>query len=217
MTQRITTILLIAAAAMLLPSCNIIGPAVVLVHGPEKTPAQFKLAKERPTIVFVDDRENVLARRTFRTQIARAIQETLLQKGVLTNVIETSAAMAVASRESAGEPLDIASIGRAAQAEVVIYVTMNAFVLSPDGQTYIPQSKAHVKVIDVAKGERLWPDKEKREGFPVDAMLNNTSGTVPSSPSDQLKGLSALADRTGLLIAQLFYDHETRESINQGK
>lgn len=213
-----TFILLLSTLLFLpLPSCNILGPAYVMVHGPEKTPAQYKLAKDRPTVVFVDDLANVLPRRTFRTQIAKTVQEALLKEGVLTNVIDSASAMQVAVREPAGEPMDVTTLGRAVQAEVVIYITIDSFALSPDGQSFSPASKVHVKVMDVPAAQRLWPDKDKKDGQPMDSLLRNTQGTIPRSGTEQLNALSALADRTGLLIAQMFYDHETIESINQKK
>src|SRR4051812_9808950 len=79
-----------AIAIAALPGCNILGPAFLLVHGPEKAPAAYKLDKERSTVVFVDDRSSVLAKRALRQQIATAAQNELLKQGVLVNVIDAS-------------------------------------------------------------------------------------------------------------------------------
>ncbi len=211
---RIIVGLAVCTALAGLAGCNIIGAGYVLVKGPEKTPAQFTLPKDRPAVVFVDDINNVLSRRTLRTQIAKVAQEELLKQGKLTNVIDASAAMQVAQRESAGQPLDISSLGRAVQAEVVVYVHMDSFSLSSDGQTFSPQARAHVKVIDAVTRKRLWP--EKVEGHPLAVTLRLASGTVPRSATEQVNALNALADRTGLEVARLFFEYETRESIRQG-
>jgi len=209
----------LAAAALgvtfgALSGCNYIGAAYVLVKGPEKTPAAHTLEKDRPTVIFVDDRANVLARRSLRTQIAKSAQDTLLKEGVLTNVIDTSAAMQVAQREAAGEPLAISELGKAVQAEVVVYVVVDSFTLSTDGQTFTPTAKAHVKVIDVTSRARTWP--EKKEGHPVNVTLKLASGDVPKTTTQQLKALDALAEKTGVEIAEVFYDSLTHESIRQG-
>lgn len=211
------TLLLIAllASAALLQGCNYVAAGYLLVHGPEKTPAAHTLEKDRTTVVFVDDRANVLARRSLRTQIAKVAQDTLLKEGVLTNVIDTSAAMQAALRESSGEPLDITTLGRQVQADVVIYVTMDTFVLSTDGQTFSPEARCHVKVIDAKLAKRVFP-LDKKEGHPVEVRLKLASGTVPKTGTEQINALNELADRTGLQIARVFFDSETRESIRQG-
>lgn len=202
-------------ATLGLAGCNYVGAAYVLVKGPEKKPRAFTLEKERPTVIFVDDRANVLARRTYRAQIAKVAQETLLKEGILTNVIDTSAAMQAALRESSGEPLDITTLGRQVQAEIVIYVTMDSFVLTGDGQTYSPQAKAHVKVIDTKLAKRVFP-LEKKEGHPIAVTLKLATGTVPEAGTAQLNALSALADETGLEVAEVFFDSIARDSIRQG-
>lgn len=216
MTTALRMLVLVAAALALgaLPGCNIIGAGYVLVKGPEKTPAQYTLPKDRPTVVFVDDINSVLARRTMRTDIARAAQEALLSQGALTNVVDASAAMQVAQRESAGEPLDISTLGRAVQAEVVVYVLMDSFALTADGQTFSPQARAHVKVVDAVTRKRLWP--EEVEGHPLSVAMRLASGSVPRSATEQVNALNALAERTGLGVARLFFESETRESIRQG-
>jgi hypothetical protein len=215
MTPRTLTVAAAALLALPLASCNIIGPAYLLVHGPEKTPAVHKLEKERSTVIFVDDRANVLSRRALRTQIAKSAESALLKEGVLTNVVDATAAMQVALRESAGEPMAISTLGQSVQADVVIYVIMDSFLLSNDGQTFTPQATAHVKVIDSTSQKRLFP--EKKEGHPVTVTIKMASGTVPRTQTDQINALNALADATGQQIARLFYDAETRESISQGK
>jgi hypothetical protein len=212
--RTLMTVLLLTAAATL-PGCNYVGAAYVLVKGPEKTPAAFMLERDRPTVVFVDDRANVLARRTLRTQIAKVAQDTLLKEGVITNVIDTAAAMQAALRESSGEPLDITTLGRQVQAEIVIYVTMDSFVLSTDGETFSPEAKAHVKVIDTKLAKRVFP-LDKKEGHPVDVRLKLASGTVPKNGTEQINALNELADRTGLEVAEVFFDSITHESIRQG-
>jgi hypothetical protein len=214
--KLLATAILALFAVLPLSSCNIVGPAYLLVHGPEKTPAVHKLEKERSTIIFVDDRANVLSRRALRTQIAKSAEQSLLKEKVLTNVVDATAAMQVALRESAGSPMDISTLGKSVQADVVVYVIMDSFVLSTDGQTFSPQATAHVKVIDSTSHRRLFP-AEKKEGHPVTVTIKMASGTVPRTQTDQINALNSLADATGQQIARLFYDAETRESISQGK
>jgi hypothetical protein len=211
-----------AGAAMTLAGlacsgCNYLGPAYLLVHGPEKAPAAYQPDKVRPTVVFVDDRANVLARRALRQRIAESAQQTLLKEGVLTNVIEASAALAAAAREPSSAPMEITALGKAVQAEIVIYVTVDSFGLSPDGQTFEPSSSFHVKVIDVNKPEapRVWPPE--KEGCPVSTTIKTRNAAAPTGLGERVAMLDTLADKSGVVIAQLFYDHETNDHVDEAK
>jgi hypothetical protein len=207
---------LLTLCIVTIPGCNILGPAMVLAHGPAKTPARHILEKDRPTVVFVDDRSNVLPRRAIRQQIAEAAQDALLKKGALTNVIHASAAMAAATREPSGRPMDIVSLGKAASADVVIYVTVDSYSLTPDGQTYLPEARFHVKVLDITRQTpRVWPPEQA--GCPVAASLNTRSAVPPRGVAEQTTALNQLAARSGLIIAQLFYEHETNEHIRDNQ
>lgn len=193
--------------------CNIVGPAFMLVHGPDQEPAKFELEKQRPTVVFVDDRASVLPRRAMRQQIGAAVQNTLLKERALKNVIDSGAIMNAAAHETGGQQMDIASLARAVQAEVVIYVSVDAFMLTPDGQTFSPEARYHVKVIDITKpNARVWPPEH--EGYPVTATMTPSTSAAPKSVSEQVSALSALADRSGTAIAQLFFSHDqTHDSM----
>jgi len=190
-----------------LSACNIVGPAYLLVHGPEKTPAEHNLEKQRPTGVFVDDRASVLPRRSMRLQVAAAAQNTLLKERVLTNVIDATAIMNAATHETSDQQMDIASLARAVQAEVVIYVSVDAFRLTPDGQTFAPEARYHVKVIDITKpNARVWP--ADHEGHAVSVVMKASATAAPKTAVEQATALTALADRSGTAIAQLFFSHE---------
>jgi hypothetical protein len=195
-------------------SCNIFGAAYSVVHGPEQTPAQYSLDKNRPTVVFVDDRANILPRRAMRQQIALAAQNALLKEGVLKNVMDATAALNAAAHETAGEPMDMASLAKAVHAEVMIYVSVDSFVLSSDGQTYQPEARYHVKVIDTTKpNARLWP--EEHEGYPLTVNTKPDSTAAPKNAGERAAGLTALAERSGGAVAELFFSHEATEHMKQ--
>lgn len=208
--RMLAPLLLFAAIVPMLPACNIIGAAFFVVHGPEKVPQQFALPKDRPTVIFVDDRANRLPRRSLRQTIADAAQKELLESHTLTNVIDSRAALAVAAQDRYGEPKPIAEIGKAVQAEIVIYVTVDDFVISPDGQTFAPVVSMRVKVIDVLSDSRLWP--EDKLGFPLSTQTHAQTGTAPTSQSQIALGEDGAAQRAGLAIAQCFFEHETTDS-----
>jgi hypothetical protein len=186
--------LALGATAVALPGCNILGAAIVLVQGPPTTPAMHKLDKDRPTVVFVDDRANVLGRRTLRQSIAQSAQEALIKEADLKNVIDARASLATVVGETAAEPLDIVSIGKRVGAEIVIYAVVDTFTLSQDGQTFVPQATFRVKVLDVTKEQpRIWPTE--REGKAITAETTQRQGVRPTNATEVLKAEQTLAER----------------------
>jgi hypothetical protein len=206
MAKVVCTLLGVSGLAM--GGCNIVGPAYVLIHGPEKTPAVYKLDEKKPTVVLVDDRASVLPRRSLRTTIAaRASQELLNEKAVET-VIDAKAIQALLLRDPADRPTPIATLGRQVQAQQVIYVTMDKFGLTPDGATYQPFADARVKVITTdGEGERVWP--EQPVGYALRVVLPIQRDDLPSGAGVLVKAQEALADRVGVELSRLFFRYET--------
>lgn len=201
--------------------CNIVGPAVVLAKGPPKEDALYKLPEGRPTIVFVDDRDNRLPRRNLRTVMGETVQQALMKEGVVApeNMIDCKAVQTIISRETASQPMDIVTIGRNAKAEVVVYILPIAFSLSADGQSYQPSAELFVKVLDVTKDEpRLWPDDPSGQRVTVSPQVRTAD--PPRTSAEVLQAEEVLARESGLDIAELFYKHlvggGARESRERG-
>ncbi len=192
--------------ATLLPSCNIIAPAYVFAVGPPKQNAMYTLDKERPTVVFVDDRASVLPRRSLRQTISQKVENELLGHNLLVKVVESRAIAAVASRDPADQPSDITTLGKSVSAEIVIYISLDRFGLSPDGQTNQPFADARVKVLDITREQpRVWPDD--REGFKVSLIMPQARKDLPSSAPTLATAQEALAGELGDTIAKLFYSY----------
>lgn len=189
--------------------CNIVAPAFVLIHGPPKTAAAYKLDPKRPTVFFVDDRNNRLYRRSMRLTIAATAQTILLEQKVLQNVIDAQAALTRVAGEPADEPTDLVSLGKSVQAEVVVWIGVDSFGFSPDGVTFQPFADLRVKVVDcVNTPSRLWP--EEPPGKPIRVLLPEKHGTNDqASPSALAKAQDQLAQECGRTVAELFFDHET--------
>ena len=109
----------------------------------------------------------------------------------------------------------IVEIGRAAKAEIVIYITIDNFALSPDGQTFSPSATFRAKVLDARDEKRLWP--EDAAGHAVSLSPTRKTDFVPRNNSEMLKSEVELGKRTGLAIAQLFAKHLEERSAVQGK
>lgn len=196
-----------ALAAFMSAGCNIVLPAMYIVQGPPKVDAQYKLDKSRVTVIFIDDRLNRAPRRSLRVVAADTAEQTLMQKGVLPEekVITTRAAMRVAAQEEFDAPMTIAEMGRTVGAEVVVYATIDAWTLSPDGVTLSPGARVRVKIIDATNDVRLWPPDSG--GYPVTAALPPQTAPLASNADRDQMNL-ALANALGTKIARLFFEHE---------
>src|SRR5687768_12660615 len=73
-------------------ACNIIGPAAYILEGPPTIAAQHELA-DVPTVVFIDDRSNVVNPVSLRRVIADKVSEELMVRKALTTTISSQDAM----------------------------------------------------------------------------------------------------------------------------
>lgn len=199
----------LAMAASLFPAgCNILGPAIFLIHGPQKVAKLYTLDPKRRTVVFIDDQRNKLPRRSLRQVMAEKAQDALLKERCVEAMIDAKAALAVTARDKATEPMNIAEIAKAAQAEVIIYATVDDFVLSRDGQTFAPAIEMRIKVIDATNEARMWP--AEKHGHTLVVNIPVRQGFVPQNPSEAMKAEIESAEVAGLALAQLFFDHEAQ-------
>jgi hypothetical protein len=209
-------LLVLALTLATLAACNVVGPAALLIEGPPKIDAVYKLDPKRPTVVFVDDRNNVLKRVALRQAIAQAAQQELLDQGTLKQVIDCKAAYQVTARDKSNSVLSIVEVGKAVQAEIVIYVTVDSFGLSPDGSSYAPAASMRVKVLDVTKDDpRLWP--KEREGHAFMASYRQMASKMPETLSEVAQAEDLLAKQCGRAIQQLFDSHEARGAASRGR
>lgn len=205
---------LLALAPLGISGCNIAGPAFYFIHGPEKIKKVHTLDKDRSTVIFIDDRLNRVPRRALRAAIGETAEKTLMKQGVVKEMISSTSAMQAAGNDRGGNPLPIIEIGRAVKADVVIYVTVDQFSLSRDGQSFAPAAAVRVKVLDVSSGERAWP--EAATGHPLNVNVNVRQGIAPENNNDRFAAEDELAALLGLEIAGLFYDHEAIRGTGRG-
>lgn len=209
---RVCTAAFAAATACGLSGCNIVGPAAYFIGGPAKVKPQFELPEDRPAIVFVDDRASALPSRSTRQRIAKSAERTLLDgKAVAkSDIISSDALLPIATQERFGKPTGIAQVGEMVGAEVVVYATVDVFMLSPDGQQFSPMAAARVKVVDAKTRERLWPPNDQ-EWAPIEARVPTKTGTVPRSIGERTAAEYELADTLGRNIARAFVEYAPEE------
>lgn len=197
---------LVAGALALVAGCNIVAPAYLLLHGPEKIPQVYELDSDRPVVFFLDDREFNIRRVPTRERVTAAAERALLGSKAVDRVLDSRAAATIVSGEPRGDLLPISEVGRKIGADVVVYVVPEIFTLTSDGQTFTPLARLSVKVMDATADTRLWP--EEREGYTLEVTTSARQGTPPTDAASIRLAENEFADLVGRRLAQLFYSHE---------
>ncbi|HRP61916.1 MAG TPA: hypothetical protein PK400_01335 [Phycisphaerales bacterium] len=210
--SRTAMLPLIAMPTLVVSSCNIVGPAAYIVAGPPTVDAEYKL-QDRPTVVFIDDRENLINPVSLRRVLADRVSQELMTRKLVTRTISPQDAMGLASRyDTNREVMPIDAIGRAVGAEQVLFIEILAFSDRVDNT--IPRAAAVVRVrlIDVENRVRLYPSADSEQ---VGRVVQITTREFPpdayQSRSSRVKIYETLAQDSGDRIAKLFYKHEARE------
>ncbi len=198
-------------AGILLVSCNYLVPASYIIDGPPSIDAQYTLP-DRKTVVFVDDRTNILSRTQLRAVIGDKVSTDLMKKGLVSDTIATRDAIAIARKdETADKPIPISEIGQRVGADTIIYVQIENFALSAPGGVARPSAQATVKVIDVSGRSRLYPAPSELKGQPVATSMREVSEDLYQSTAGRRQIEDILAAEIGAEVAKLFYKHEVTE------
>ena len=205
--KRVFISLAIVSSCALLSSCNIAAIAAYITSPDPSQDALYTLPNV-PTVVFVDDRRNVMHPVRLRRVIAEEITNDLLAKKILTTMISPRDAMRVsATNDKYNEPLPVNELGKAVGASVVIYVEMTAFGLTSDGQTASPRTSCSIRVIDVINKTRLFPTNEA--SFTVSESMKHVGANRVTSSAEARELAEELAVKLGNTIAKVFYEHTT--------
>jgi hypothetical protein len=207
--NRIACAILVTLAAAA-SGCNYAAPAAWLLQGPAKKVAEYTLPKDRKTVVFVDDRKSVVSRLQLRSQLADDVSMALRDEGLVTNIQSGRELIAYVRRnETSTRRVSIEELGAAAGAEVVVYVEMQAFDLTPDGATPKPTATARVKVVDVKAKERLFPTAGgDNGGFEVTVDMDAFSADAYRTSASRRRMEDALEKKLADHLAKVFYEHD---------
>ncbi len=205
--KRIITFGLFLVSISFLSSCNIAAVATYLVSPDPSKGAMYQL-QNVPTVVFVDDRRNVMHPVRLRRVVAEQITDVLLEKNLLKTMIAPRDVMRVsAMNDKYNSPMPVAELGRAVGASVVIYVEMTAFGLTSDGQTANPRASCNVRVIDAVDNIRLFPIETS--SFSVNERMNKVGPNRVTNSSDARELAEELAVLMGEGVSKVFYEHTT--------
>ncbi len=209
--------LLVAAAALAglgaAAGCNVVAPIAYAIHGPGNVEAVHTLDENQTVVYFIDDPSSKIAQRRLRYTMADVASQTLLEKKVVLDVLDSRTILAAATKERHGDRMSITELGRAVGADVVIYAVVTNFSMANEGNTFVPSTSMRVKIIDVAQGARVWPAAES--GYLVEVRLPQRPGTTALEQNNRLQTETALAEKAGLALAQLFYKHEITDSATR--
>jgi hypothetical protein len=204
-TLLATMVLLLACCGM--SSCNLVA-GVSYAFTPDPSQDAEYVLPDRRTVVFVDDRRNVMHPTRLRRVIAERVTRDLLSNEILTIVVSPRDVMRVsAANDRHNEPLSVAQLGRAVDASVIIYIEMGAFGLTSDGRTANPRASCTVRVIDVEQKSRLFPTDEV--AHPIFTNLERIDPHRIESGGEIRKLAEELAEKLGDSIAKVFYTHNT--------
>lgn len=211
MTLAPRRVALLAGIALALGGCNIVGPLGYLVGGDPKVKPQFTLTPERKTVVFIDDRASVLPNRATRDRIAQAAQKALADEKLVRpdDLIPAERLLPVITAERFGRPSGIVEVGEAVGADVVIYATLDAFSLSPDGSQFAPVASFRVKVLDIKNKKRLFPTGDQ-EWCPVTITPKVRPENPPKTLGERTAAERTLAEQTGLGVARVFFEYDPK-------
>lgn len=201
------------AGVSLVAGCNIVAPIAYAIHGPGQVEAIHTLDEEQTVVYFIDDPSSKIAQRRLRYTMADVASQTLLDKKVVLDVLDSRTILAAATKERHGDRMSITELGRAVGADIVIYAVVTNFSLANEGNTFVPSTSMRVKIIDVAEGARVWPAAES--GYLVEVCLPQRPGTTAMEQDNRLQTETALAEKAGLALAQMFYKHEITESATR--
>lgn len=169
-------------------------------------PAQFKLT-EGKIVVLIDDYRVRLEQANIKEHIADKVVELLKSSRAARKAkfLPYKNLRSVKTESPTGKKYSIKRIGEDLGADVVLYVDITQFDLEGDPQSplILPQGQAHIKVIEVETGDRLWPIDV--QGHPVHARGRREAERLTNA--NRRKWSETLADMLATEIAELFYEH----------
>ncbi len=203
-------LVLAASVAALLSACNILGPAVYLAKGQPKAPARYVL-EDRPTVVFVDDRNSAIPINSSRARraIAEGITKQLASRELVTETISPRDAMALSrNQDREGKLMSMGALGETVGAEQLIYIEMLSYRGSPDNITSSPAAACRVKVIGIVNKTRLFPPPGADKAWQdVIAQGPIVSPELYRSSAGRRQIEQLLAEGIADRVTKLFYKH----------
>ena len=216
----IVRVALLTLAALTAAGCEGPGFLTYVITGPGKVKARYTLG-HRPTLVIVDDPNRALGDPNYATVVGANVGFQLKHNHALPEplVVSQDRLLSLAARmgdDYATTPID--RIGARLDADQVVYILVRSVNMRIAPGYYQPAAMVEVKVIDTPTGKRLFPKPgtypSPRQTPPVQTPPGQTLSVEMKrqalDPGRHAESILArrLAERIGLEVAQLFYDHD---------
>lgn len=227
----IARVALLTLAALTAAGCEGPGFLAYVITGPGKVKARYTL-EHRPTLVIVDDPNRALGDPNYPTVVGANVGFQLKHNQALPEslVVSQDRLLSLAARmgdDYATTPID--RIGARLDADQVIYILVRSMNMQLAPGYYKPTAVVEVKVIDTPTGKRLFPKPGTYPNPQQTPPGHTPPGHTPPghTPPGQILSVEMkrqaldpgrrhaesmlarrLAERIGLEVAQLFYDHD---------
>ncbi len=207
---RAWAVAITVSVAAIMSSCNILQPAAYLAMGQAKAPARYVL-EDKPTVVFVDDRNNAIPINSSRVRraVADDVTNQLMSRELVTETISPRDAMALSrNQDREGKLMSMQAIGETVGAEQLIYIEMLSYRGSPDNVTSSPAAACRLKVIDIVNKTRLFPPPGADKAWQdVIAQGPIVSPELYRSSAGRRQIEQQLAESIADKVTKLFYKH----------
>jgi hypothetical protein len=178
------------------------GMAEVMVPK-EKQPAEFKVPPDKTMLVFPDDRLNPIAYSPIKRALAERINATFAEEKVAANIISYDKLLDLRDTDRDFNSLSVSTVGKKLGADYVLYISLEEFKLkdSPADTLWHGRFGGKIRVVDVAKRARVWPEQTDRQ------MVVGVPGSDNAGPNYDEELSHTLAAKLGDEISGLFYEH----------
>ncbi len=204
MPTRATLLIALGLTVTVISGCATIRWALMAFAPPEKVQPQYTLEPGQTVLVFPDDWHEPLSYPPLKRMLAEQLNFRLTRQDLAAATVPYTELLDLQSRENDFATTAIATVGSRLGANLVVYIDVRQFHLKEnlDGPLWQGRMSAYVKVLDVARSKRVWPEDGTPEGYLVEVELPLTESDDKAYGQRLAAELAAtMADR----IAKLFY------------
>ena len=211
--RRIAAAALLAALAITSGACAPIAWLVAVLAPPERIPAVYELPEGKKVLVFVDDIARPVRYEAVKRELTEGINDRLLKEKVAAKTVPYERLFRLIASTPEFNRLYVRDVARLLGADVVIYVSLDEFILkdTPNVSLWHGKLRTTVRVVE-AGGKQLWP-LDRPAGHIVDPVempeVMDTSNTYGTQLASQM------AERMAERIARLFYTHYTSRAMSK--
>jgi hypothetical protein len=195
-----------AAIAMMPLGCQSgLGWLAWMAAPTETVKPLFTLPEGKKVLVFTDDILNPVAYQQIKGELTDRLNARLMQKKLVAATVPYETFVAWASRTPNLDRLSVSEVGKALDADLVLYVHVDHLRLKEDERSTLWRGElaTTVRVVDVQAG-RLWP-LDRPEGYAVQQV--ETPTVDDPSPVYGEEVARQLADAMSEAIVNLFCEH----------